>query len=528
MPRLWIALIAATLLAQFPAPSPDWTKVEGKVLKSINPEDMGAVGILALGVSQGAKMNPEQQALYRAATQATGRRDFDTAYRLVSRFLLSMGGVALSEQTEVASSFDLTLPRVIVTPGEPFAARLEPLFALPAPPSGTYQAELSLAPRGGKTKSLGSESIKDFQTISRPIDTRKLKPGAWEVRYRLLSPKGEVLIDAARGFVVAEKAASRISTLQAQFASLRDAAGADRTALESLEWLVDRLRDASGSYATDMLTRGHPMLLRALGPHLGGIRTAAPAAETPAELRNLRTAEKLARALQAGQSPWKSLSGDLLLAYRSDVDQKLQPFRLFVPEPFDPARKYPLIVTLHGASGNENTQFDAYRDPRSGLSVATTQAQSRGYIVASPNGRGPFGGYRGNSEKDVLDVLDRVRAMYPIEDRHTFLTGHSMGAGGTWAIGFKYPAKWAALGPIAGAMTSAEALKAAPEMPVFFAQGAKDTIAQPAGARRLAEAAKPILKNFEYREYPADDHVSIMVTAVPDVYDFFDRIRKSK
>lgn len=524
--KIATALLCVTALA-----AQDWTKVEGKVLKTADAESMGAVGILALGISQAAKMTPEQQALYRAATQAAGKRDFDTGFRLMSRYLLLMGGTPLSEATEFATAFDVTLPKAIVTPGDAFAITLAPVFSLPQPPAPGFTARVSVRPRGGKPKAMRPVPLRSFEPVSLPVATAKLKPGAYDVLYQLLDPKGAEIAAAARPFVVVKDGAARVAALKkfldAQALMKRASGGPwEPAAFESLEYLAAKLQKSIDGYDVDFLARGHPILLKGLAPFLPGVRQEPPVSEVAAQLRDLETAESLVRGMQSARNPWPLLAGDRLLAYRSDVDQTLQPFRLFVPRPYDASRKYPLIVTLHGASGNESTQFDAYRDARTGESVALQLAQQRGYILASPNGRGPFGGYRGNSEKDVLDVLARVQSLYATD--LVFLTGHSMGAGGAWALGFKYPAKWAALAPIAGAMTSADALKSAPAMPVLFAQGAKDTIANPAAARKLAEAAKPLLKDFEYREYPDADHVNIMMAAPPAVFDFFDRVRKAR
>ena len=523
--------IAAAWLCVSALVAQDWTKVEGKVLKPADAESMGAVGILALGISQAAKMTPEQQALYRAATQAAGKRDFDAGFRLMSRYLLLMGGTPLSAATEFATAFDVTLPRAIVTPGDAFAVTLAPVFSLPQAPEAAFTARVAVRPRGGKARPLKPVKLQSFAPVTLPVATAKLKPGAYDVLYQLFDPQGKEIAAAARPFVVVKDGAARVAALkrflEAQALMKRAAGGPwEPAAFESLEYLQGKLEKSLAGYDVDFLARGHPILLKGLAPFLPGVRQEPPASETPAQLRDLDTAERLRDGIQSAQNPWPLLAGDRLLAYRSGVDQTLQPFRLYVPRPYTPSRKYPLIVTLHGASGNESTQFDAYRDPQTGESVATKLAQERGYIMASPNGRGPFGGYRGNSEKDVLDVLARVQALYSTD--LVFLTGHSMGAGGAWALGFKYPEKWAALAPIAGAMTSAEALKSAPAMPVLFAQGAKDTIANPAAARKLAEAAKPILKDFEYKEYPEADHVNVMMAAPPAVFDFFDRVKKSR
>ena len=50
------------------------------------------------------------------------------------------------------------------------------------------------------------------------------------------------------------------------------------------------------------------------------------------------------------------------------------------------------------------------------------------------------------SEKDVMNVLELVRKEFNVDDRRTYLMGHSMGGAGTLYLGTKYASNWAAIG----------------------------------------------------------------------------------
>jgi poly(3-hydroxybutyrate) depolymerase len=94
-------------------------------------------------------------------------------------------------------------------------------------------------------------------------------------------------------------------------------------------------------------------------------------------------------------------------------------------------------------------------------------AEQHGYIVVAPLGYrvdGSYGWGLGNapadpttrrtqmfSEQDVMQVLQRVRQLYKVDESRIYLLGHSMGALGTWKIAPKYPDIWAAIAPISGA-----------------------------------------------------------------------------
>ena len=122
---------------------------------------------------------------------------------------------------------------------------------------------------------------------------------------------------------------------------------------------------------------------------------------------------------------------------------------------YDKAKKTPLVVALHGLGSNPQ-QIIRYR----GL---TDQAEKYGYIVVAPmgyntarlvrrprlaNGQDDDPENLGElSEKDVMNVLDIVRKEYTIDPDRIYLMGHSMGGGGTWHLGIKYPDMWAGSGP---------------------------------------------------------------------------------
>lgn len=212
-------------------------------------------------------------------------------------------------------------------------------------------------------------------------------------------------------------------------------------------------------------------------------------------------------------------------------------YALFVPSTYDKEKKTPLMVALHGLGSNPQ-QIIRYR----GL---TDLAEKHGYIVVAPmgyNSRGWYGArslVKGNdsdpknlselSEKDVMNVLEIVRKDYKIDPDRIYLMGHSMGGGGTWHLGIKYPDIWAGLAPIAPAIfrpaTDVEKIK---HIPVILVQGDEDKLVPVAGARRWAEQMKKLDMTHEYIEVAGGDHVSIAAQNLPKIFEFFDKHKKGE
>ncbi|HEV2099014.1 MAG TPA: prolyl oligopeptidase family serine peptidase, partial [Stellaceae bacterium] len=105
---------------------------------------------------------------------------------------------------------------------------------------------------------------------------------------------------------------------------------------------------------------------------------------------------------------------------------------LLFPAAYDPHKRYPMIVYVHGGPSWAN--LPAW--PRDGYGPVPLAAM--GYFVFMPNPRGSFGqgerfakGVRLNMGygdlRDILAGVDQVEAKYPIDDSRLGLTGWSYG-----------------------------------------------------------------------------------------------------
>jgi predicted esterase len=234
----------------------------------------------------------------------------------------------------------------------------------------------------------------------------------------------------------------------------------------------------------------------------------------------LSQAKRLLADIVIGKDPFTKQYGDLQKAYRSSVDNSIQPYRLFIPSSYDGRKAFPLIVLLHGMGGDENTMFDSY-----GNGAFETLAEKHGYIVVCPKGRQPTSMYRGAAEQDVLDVLADVRRAYKIDPNRIYLTGHSMGAYGTWSIASDHPDLFAAIAPISGGGDPAEVLKTA-KIPQLVTHGDKDPTVPVDNSRVMVEALKKAGAEVKYDEIPGGNHVSVAVPAFAPIFDWFDTHQK--
>jgi pimeloyl-ACP methyl ester carboxylesterase len=522
------------LRAQAPAKL-DLSRLEGKALTPPNADDVTMLGILGNSyvnrLLKSKRYTWEQARVAKLAIKAFQDKDNYAAYRHTTRFLFMVQQrVQPSEAAEVATSLDLRLDRYLVAPGEAVEVSLVPLFTIGHDLTAAYTARLSLRNAADVVQqTLAPQTIKELAPVKLSLPTKDLPAGKYRVHYELFTPTGQSLVTCTRDFLVSGEVIGRLDTLEKQFQQLQDAGTAakgpaQRTTVETVAYVVDRLAKARRGYAAPMDHCCHPITLKLRQTELPNY-TVAPFALD----RDLAWAEELARDLLAGKNPLATRTGDLRLAYRSAADRSLEPFRVFIPAGYDPKKTYPLIVALHGGMGDEDTYMDRYPERATGASLFKKLGQERGYILVAPRGRGPWAGYKDLAEQDVLDVTDRMLQLYSIAPGQVFLTGHSMGASGTWMIGFKHPRRFAALAPVAGRPQDLKALPLdkASEKPVWFAYGSQDTFVPPATTDQLADLARKHLTHFQYVKLP-DDHFTIGVSSMPGVFDFFDAQRARK
>lgn len=231
--------------------------------------------------------------------------------------------------------------------------------------------------------------------------------------------------------------------------------------------------------------------------------------------------------------------------YFKEAKQEM-PYRLYVPKTYDPSKPIPLVVALHGYSGNQD-YFFALTDDLPGL------LETHGFILVAPMGYNTGSWYGGGGpatrgdnpqntseiypdgsklsvtelgEKDVMNVIELVRREYNIDPHRTFLMGHSMGGAGTWYIGQKYPEMWKAIAPMSGTgRFSTVNAKVMAKIPVIVSVGGEET-GQLAPSKEAVADINAAGGEAVYFEVPDAGHVPMIRGAAPEIISFFAKYAK--
>ena len=213
------------------------------------------------------------------------------------------------------------------------------------------------------------------------------------------------------------------------------------------------------------------------------------------------------------------------------INGKTYHYRVLLPRNFDPNKKIPMMLYLHGSGsrGSEN------REQAWAFDAAIGAAKGRlEFIVVLP--QCADGGFWSSGEMSSysLAALDASVNEFNADPRRVYLAGFSLGGYGVWQIAAAHPGKFAALMPVAGGVVGQHPIeprdraviiptvgqmldspepygavaKAIGQTPVWVFHGAKDDAVPVDFARKIVKALQEGgSKNVKYTEYLDDGHL---------------------
>lgn len=147
-------------------------------------------------------------------------------------------------------------------------------------------------------------------------------------------------------------------------------------------------------------------------------------------------------AAAAGRDLLSAQTGVFRRAFRSAIDGTLQPYSIHVPENYDAAKRYPLLVALHG-SGMSDKGF---------LQVIQAMIPDD-FITIAPSGRGISHYYcPAEAQQDIQEAIADAVNNYSIDADRIVLTGFSMGGYGVLRTQYEMPGRYRALAIFSGGM----------------------------------------------------------------------------
>jgi poly(3-hydroxybutyrate) depolymerase len=458
------------------------------------------------------ELKAQIDAIDRELAEATRLGRTGDVRRLLAKGTTLLAGRSWTPELELTTSVVIRTATVVADSTRPYAVRLEQIFspaiALERPLTGHFHLRQRPAPATAGSQPQPGSVVQDLGTFEGvPRDLRDAPfgvdldmQGVPDGTYQLTAE----LSDGSRAIGTVALNVSLRKGLDALVAQLEAAAATAPADLRAdILFAVDRMRNVN---------RGN-LELRTFDPD-----------------RDFGEALAVASAAKGGRHPFKGRTGDFKRHYRLDAANEIMPYHLYVPSKYDGSRAYPLIIALHGLGGTEDSFFDNYDK------AFPVLAERHGYIVAAPLGYRVDGSYgwglgtapadpivkrvQERSEADVMEVLRIVRQQYKIDEGRIYLTGHSMGAIGTWKIAPKYPDIWAAIATFSGSGQPAT-LERIRHIPEFVVHGDNDPTVNVQGSRAMVAKAKELGIEVTYIEVPGGTHSSVVAPNFPGAFEFF-------
>ena len=204
-------------------------------------------------------------------------------------------------------------------------------------------------------------------------------------------------------------------------------------------------------------------------------------------------------------------------------------YQVYVPRDFDPARRWPVILALHGGGGYGS---DGLRPADGGLARAIRLHPERFpavVIFAQAHADGTPGWQRQGGEAALAEV-DRALAEFHGDPARVYLTGLSAGGNGAWSLAYRYPQRFAAVVVVCGFVTEftgktsgvkypgiapasagdpyAAVAKRIAGLPIWLFHGDADKSVSVEESRHMATALKALGSDVHYTELPGVDHAA--------------------
>lgn len=230
-----------------------------------------------------------------------------------------------------------------------------------------------------------------------------------------------------------------------------------------------------------------------------GMPTAMQAGERarPAKRRQLPSiaSRRVEEKLGVVEKRWQDL-------YEPRVFEGL-PFRVMKPFKFDAKRKYPVIVSLHGAGGKGTDNNKQLKDWNRHLAEEQRRKQYPCYVIA-PQAAELWNAQHLKKIKSLIKTLD------PVDVDRIYVLGHSMGGHGTYIFIQIDATYFAAAAPSAGSglRTTEEFINPdkIKNVPIWAFHGDRDKVCPIEKDQRVFDAMKRLCGNMKFTVWQGDGH----------------------
>lgn len=190
----------------------------------------------------------------------------------------------------------------------------------------------------------------------------------------------------------------------------------------------------------------------------------------------------------------------------TDAENKSSKYVIYVPQKFDPVKRPPVLMFLHGSGERGNNGIDQIMV---GLGPALWKIRGNFSFIAIFPQCETGGNWKadGPDAQRAMAILQTIEKEFDTDRDRVYLTGLSMGGAGSWSLAEKYPDRFAAIVPMCGRGRTEDAKTLAnARLPIWNFCGDKDGEETVKFNRAMHEALMQAGAADRYTEYAGVGH----------------------
>ncbi len=146
--------------------------------------------------------------------------------------------------------------------------------------------------------------------------------------------------------------------------------------------------------------------------------------------------------------PGPDSTGVFITYYNQINDTLAAPYMIYIPSKYDPTKKTPLLVYLHG--GVSTKDFYSIEDSTLGESPFLPFAESNNWLLLFPFGNIDTSWWDLAGVRNIQTQIRTLKTYYNIDDDRIFVTGFSDGGSGSFFMAMSAPDDFASFYPLNG------------------------------------------------------------------------------
>lgn len=194
----------------------------------------------------------------------------------------------------------------------------------------------------------------------------------------------------------------------------------------------------------------------------------------------------------------------------------------FLESDYNPSRKYPLVIFLHGSGERGNDNNAQLKWGVMNFATDENMKLHPAYVIAPQcPPELDWASYSGDEEKASLSLepkpskpmalliglIQETIRKFPIDTNRIYITGLSMGGFGTFDVIARYPHLFAAAVPVCGGGDTSKAASIK-HIPMWIFHGAEDSSVNSNLSRTMVDALTKSGAHPGYTQYPEVGHFS--------------------